>query len=105
MQLNSITDALKKAPVLVSTVVALLAILTWFGFKVQMPGDRLDKHVQDAERVHTELVTRQDSAHAHDEVMQELLEGMARGECIENPKEDLARQGLLTTCRKLGIDR
>lgn len=32
-----------------------------------------------------------------------LLESLVRGECIENPRQDLARQGLLQKCINLGI--
>lgn len=55
-RVRSTLETLKKAPVLVATVVSLVAIGAWF-----------------------------------------------RGEGIENPIEDLARQGLIPACRKLGI--
>lgn len=105
MTVTSMIDSVKKAPAAVATVVAVVTVLAWFGFKVQFPGDRLDKHLMESDKAHAAIASRQDSAHAHDETMQALLEGMARGECIENPKEDLARQGLLSTCRRLGIER
>ena len=36
---------------------------------------------------------------------QVLVEAIVRGECIENPIENLERQGLITKCRELGIER
>lgn len=43
--------------------------------------------------------------HGHTTDLEKLLESLVRGECIENPRADLARQGLLAKCRQLGIDR
>lgn len=96
-------DTLKKAPVLVSIVAALLIIGAWFGFDVKMPGERFDRHVQQADSIHRALDTKFQDDHAHDEVIEQMIEGMVRGECIENPIENLARQGLIPACRKLGI--
>lgn len=101
---RSAFETLKKAPVLVTVVAAILAIGAWFGFDVKMPGHRFQEHVTQSDSVHRDLNARHDSGHAHDAEMEKLLEGMVRGECLENPRENLARQGLLPTCQKLGIE-
>ena len=58
--------------------------------------------------MHLVLETRIDStvkSVEHVEHVEDLLEGLLRGECLENPKENLARQGLLKKCEELGINR
>lgn len=93
----------KKAPGFVAVVLACLAVLAWFGFRVQMPGERLESHLTASDSAHRAMEARFEAGHEHDEQMETLLQGMVRGECIENPRENLARQGLLPTCQKLGI--
>ena len=94
---------LTKLPVLVSVVGALIVVFAWFGGALELPGERMERHRRQSDSVHAALTAQQASAHSHDENMNSLIEGMVRGECLENPRENLARQGLLPTCQKLGI--
>lgn len=96
-------DIFKKLPVLVGTITAIIVVVGWFGGVIQLPGERFAKHEQESEAIHQHIFAELDSAHVDDKVYRDLLEGMVRGECIENPMENLARQGLLPTCRRLGV--
>jgi hypothetical protein len=102
MQLPTL-DVFKKLPVLVSVIAALIVVIGWFGGVIQFPGERFAEHEAQSTEVHQTIFAELDSAHVSDRVYRELLEGMVRSECIENPVENLARQGLLPTCRRLGV--
>ncbi len=89
-------------------VVLIGSLVAYFGFQIQTPTDTLDKHISSEEKTHTAFEIKLDSVSKkgeHVEHVEELLEGMLRGECLENPRENLARQGLLTKCKELGIER
>jgi hypothetical protein len=96
-------ETLKKAPALVAIILAIIAMVGWFGGVIKLPGERFADHETRSEEVHQAIFAELDSAHKDDRLHRELLEGLVRGECIENPIADLARQGLLPTCRRLGI--
>lgn len=68
-------------------------------------GKRLDGHVVQESVYHRLSDSALRELHGHATDNEKLLEALARGECIENPRADLARQGLLAKCRQLGIDR
>jgi hypothetical protein len=89
-------------------VLLIGSLVTYFGFQVQTPTETLDKHIATEEKAHTAFNVKLDSVGKqgeHISHIEELLEGMLRGECLENPRENLARQGLLTKCKELGIAR
>tara|TARA_R110000868_G_scaffold110194_3_gene298812 strand:- start:79 stop:393 length:315 start_codon:yes stop_codon:yes gene_type:complete len=89
-------------------VVVIGGFIAYLGFQIQTPTQTLDKHLAQEEKTHTAFDIKLDSAAKsveHVEHVEELLEGMLRGECLENPKENLARQGLLKKCEELGIVR
>ncbi len=98
--------ALLKLPVaVVGSIGALVVTATIFGFGIITPGERLDVFVEEHGIEHSiisDTLAELDD-HLHDQ--QILIEAMVRGECIENPVEDLQRQGLITTCERLGIER
>ncbi len=92
---------LKWPGAFVGGVVGLVIIFTSFGFNISSPGDRWDEH----DTTHTTISDTLAEIDTHLEEQQILIEAMVRGECIENPIEDLQRQGLITTCERLGIQR
>lgn len=102
------TDRLKFwLKIVLGVPAAAAAIYGMFTFvdRIVKTPERLDAHVVEAKVVHDSARKYDDELHAHAEAQEKLLEGLVRGECIENPKADLARQGLLKKCRDLGIDR
>lgn len=89
-------------------IALIVSAITYFGFNVQTPKDSLDKHVAYAEKEHAAFELKIDSVSKqaeHVSHVEELIEGMLRGECLENPRENLIRQGLIAKCRELGIER
>ena len=91
-----------------SAVVLIGGAIAYLGFQIQTPTETLDKHIATTEKTHAAFDIKLDSATKgieHVSHVEELLEGMLRGECLENPRENLARQGLLTKCKELGIER
>lgn len=88
---------------LVTLLGIAVAAVVWLGGAVQSPGERLTAHEAAAKAFHDTLQTTLKEAHKHDEAIESLLEGMVRGECLENPRANLARQGLLPKCLELGI--
>ncbi len=92
--------------------IAIGVMLAAFGFRVDTPGDQWEDHdVQHVEEmeVHQEEFTKIDVALEKFDDMQMtqqvLVEAIVRGECIENPIENLQRQGLIAKCEELGIER
>lgn len=86
---------------------ALLAVWGAFDWLKRIVGadQRLTVHIV-AETVYhkrSDSAVKELGGHATD--LERLLESMVRGECLENPRADLARQGLLAKCRQLGIER
>ena len=89
-------------------VVIIGGLIAYLGFQVQTPTETLDKHVAQEEKIHAVFDTKLDSAAKgveHIEHVETLLEGLLRGECLENPRENLVRQGLIKKCEELGIVR
>jgi hypothetical protein len=103
-----IRDAIPKwAKVIGATIGAVAALYGAFTFIhdiVETPR-RLATHEAISRVVHDSARQADDELHEHAETQEKLLEAIVRGECIENPKANLARQGLLNKCRQLGIDR
>lgn len=100
---------LLSVPVLVvSACAALITIVTVFGFRVESPESQLKEHIIKSSELHMKQQLQLDSTAAnvqHVEHVEDLLESLLRGECLENPRENLARQGLLVKCKELGIER
>lgn len=104
-------DKMKSTPVVVAIVVALITIVGWFGGVVKMPGQVMDEHVRSSRADHDSLRLGIDKSMQKGVKVEEgqvelkaLMEGLIRGECLENPRIDLGRQGLLPKCRQLGIE-
>jgi len=89
-------------------VAVVAAIITIFGFKLVTPTDTITEHITRSQQLHVEVQSKIDSTVKqveHIEHIEQLLEAILRGECLENPRENLARQGLLQKCKELGINR
>lgn len=103
---------MKLPAYLVGFVTAVAILLGAFGFRFSTPGDKWNEHdVQHVaeEAIHIEQfekmdITLKDIDARHLE-QQTLVEAIVRGECIENPVENLQRQGLIQKCSDLGIER
>lgn len=94
--------AIGGAVAVIGTIIAL------FGFQIISPSESLSMHVQTDSVVHSAIQAQIDSteqATQHIEHIEMLLESILRGECLENPRDNLARQGLLAKCAELGIAR
>jgi hypothetical protein len=90
-----------------AVIASLAAVYGAFTFikEIADTPERLEAHEATSRVVHDSAKRFDDELHAHAEAQEKLLEGLVRGECIENPKADLARQGLLRKCGDLGIVR
>ena len=96
---------LKLPATIVGGLGAVGVIFMAFGFGIKTPGVRLDEFVEGHESEHVVINDTLSEIDQHMEEQQTLLEAMIRGECIENPLEDLQRQGLVQKCQELGIER
>lgn len=105
MKLESISNKI----IAIGGAVAIIAsTIAYFGFSMDTPREVLDKHVAKSEKEHVAMDVKIDSVSAKAENVshiEELLEGMLRGECLENPRDNLVRQGLIKKCEELGIER
>lgn len=101
-------DTIPKWAKIVGGAVALIAslygVFSFLDDIIKTP-ERLNAHVASSAVVHDSTWRAASELHEHAEQQEKLLEGLVRGECIENPKADLARQGLLRKCGELGIVR
>lgn len=84
---------------------AIALVLTAFGFGLSTPGARLDEFVVDHGETHATINDTLAELDAHMHEQKELVEAIVRGECIENPVENLQLQGLISKCAELGIER
>ena len=102
-----------KWPAAIIGVLTVLGILMGaFGFGFSTPGDAWNEHnVQHVaeEVIHIEQFDKMDKTLQEIDMrnmeQQVLVESIVRGECIENPIENLQRQGLIAKCEELGIER
>ena len=97
---------------ILAAITAIGVLMGAFGFGFSTPGNKWTEH--DVQHVAEELIhsdnwasmdvalTQINDRHMEQQV---LVEAIVRGECIENPRENLERQGLITKCRELGIER
>lgn len=90
--------------VAVTVLTVLYTAIAWVIRVGDVPA-QLSQHQLAEKQYHDSASIRLREVDAHAESTQQMIEAVVRGECIENPREDLARQGLLKTCRALGIDR
>lgn len=102
--MNKFKDALAIPGAIVGAIVALWLMFTFLGDIITAPK-KLKEHMQSEQRVHiiVDSVVREIDDHSED--ASQLLNSLIRGECIENPVQDLQRQGLIKKCTDLGIIR
>ena len=104
MTLARFKELVALPAIIIGGLAALWTAGLWlFGF-LQTPK-RLESHMVSEKVYHDSTSKKAVELDKHAEDQERLLESLIRGECIENPKRDLARQGLLTKCKALGIDR
>jgi hypothetical protein len=97
-------EVLALPALIVGGLGALFTGAVWLLGFLQTPK-RLEIHMVTEKVYHDSSGKAVSELHSHAQDQERLLEALIRGECIENPKKDLARQGLLGKCRALGIDR
>lgn len=98
--------AMVKLPaMIIGGVGAIGGVLVAFGFGLSTPGARFEEYKGDHGEVHVTIDTTLIEIDNHLHAQRELIEAIVRGECIENPVENLQRQGLITKCSELGIER
>lgn len=107
-----IIEWIKVPAWVLGAVTAIAVLLGALGFGWSTPGSKWNEHdVQHVaeELIHSDNWAEMDGAltQINDRHMEQqvLVEAIVRGECIENPRENLERQGLITKCRELGIER
>jgi hypothetical protein len=91
--------------IIVSAILAIGTFIAFFGFDVQTPVERLQSHIEIEQDFHDSTAKVVTELDRHSEDNEALLESLIRGECLENPRENLIRQGLIKKCTDLGIDR
>jgi len=89
---------------LTALVLPALAAIAWLANLLSAP-EKLERHIVAESTYHAMRDTVMKELDNHAEDMESLVESVVRGECIENPARDLARQGLLRKCEALGIRR
>ena len=96
---------LKLPAFTVAGAAGLMIIAGVFGFSITSPGAAMEEFKTEHTVDHVIIDTALAEIDEHMHVQQELIESIVRGECIENPIENLQRQGLIAKCLELGITR
>jgi len=131
IDLNRIITWLKIPGIVVGAIIAVGAILVFFGVEVHGPKDhaleteakmeevkQISEETREwAERTYSEHVEAERIYHDTlvypyiQEMDNEIhsiagaIDGILRGECLESKFQKLARQGMLDECESLGIER
>lgn len=90
---------------IVAAILAIGAILSWLGVDLTTAPLKLQRHIVAESTYHASREPKITELDRHAEANERLLEALVRGECLENPYADLARQGLIRTCDSLGVRR
>ena len=91
--------------VIVTAMIAIGSIIGYFGFSVESPIQKFEVHVVEERQYHDSASAVTHELDEHVEETQMLINSLVRGECLENKKENLVRQGLIVKCRELGVER
>lgn len=83
-----------KASTIIGGFLLILGLIAYFGFNVVTPSENIEKLEFKINKLQETL-----------DDQGKLLEGITRSSCIEHPKEDLQRLGLMASCKELGIER
>ena len=100
-------DRLKSLLALPALIIgAIVAIWGAFGWVDRLVGTdkRLQAHVAAEALYHKNADSTLRDLHSHITDQARWQEAQLRGECIENYRSDLARQGLIAKRRQLGIE-
>lgn len=103
--LATIMATLKLPALAVGGVGGLALMASAFGFSIKGPGAVMAEFKVEHEVEHVIINDTLAEIDNHMHVQMELIESIVRGECIENPIENLQRQGLIAKCSELGIER
>ena len=109
---TKITEWVKVPAYILAAITAIGVLMGALGFGWSTPGNKWSEHTvvhEVEELIHSDNWAEMETAlieinFRHGE-QQVLVEAIVRGECITNPLENLERQGLITKCRELGIER
>lgn len=109
---TKLSEWIRWPAAILGAITAIAILLGALGFDFSTPGTKWSEHdVQHVaeELIHSDNWDDMDSAltEINDRHMEQqtLVEAIVRGECIENPIENLQRQGLIAKCEELGIER
>ncbi len=83
-----------KASTIIGGFLLILGLIAYFGFNIVTPSDNISK-------IEVKINKLQETL----DEQGKLLEGITRSSCIEHPKVDLQRLGLIAACKELGIER
>jgi hypothetical protein len=96
---------LKWPATLAGGSIGVVIVASAFGFSITGPGAVMAEYQEEHAVEHVVINDTLSDIDRHMVSQQILLEAVVRGECIENPKENLQRQGLIEKCSELGIER
>jgi hypothetical protein len=101
--------ALEKFLGIPGAVVAMLTVLV-LGFKfcgvdLLGPGDKLKRHEAYSQGYHRAIDSTRQHDQQDDVADRAVIEGLARGECLENPCRQLDAQKMIRYCVNLGYER
>lgn len=83
-----------KASTVIGGFLLILGLVAYFGFTVNTPSDNIGKIEMKINKLQETL-----------DEQGKLLEATVRSSCIEHPKVDLERLGMMKACKELGIER
>lgn len=123
MSLNEkLKEVLGWPAIIAGCLISIAGILTFFGFSLKSPAEEINDtiaiHVVEEKGYHNfqlnndQLLSQMlDSLRQaigglsqHVEHLEKKQDAALRGECLENPREQLSLQGLINECRRLGIE-
>ena len=127
---NKLKELLGWPALIVTCLLSIAGILTFFGFSLKSPAESMDDQMQmhmfEERAFHsiqmfadTNISIKLDTAFVvlmnmisdiaevkeHIGHLEERQDKALRGECLENTHEQLVLQGLILDCRRLGVDR
>jgi hypothetical protein len=91
---STIESFFGKASTIIGGFLLILGLVAYFGFNINTPSENIEK-------IEVKLNKLQETL----DEQGKLLEATVRSSCIEHPKEDLERLGMMKACKELGIER
>lgn len=102
---DRVKELLQWSGAILTLFMVIGAFFAFFGIDVQSPAQRLQTHIQAEKEFHDTTSKNIAELDKHEEDNEVLLQSMVRGECLENKRENLIRQGLIQKCKELGVER